>query len=50
MLKVKLIRLGKQVYRCLMKRVLERDSWQCRQCGPRSWRTKTGLPEGEQAG
>ena len=31
--KVKRIKLGKQVYRRLMKRVLERDSWRCRKCG-----------------
>ena len=31
--KVKRIKLGKQVYRRLMKRVLERDGWRCRKCG-----------------
>ncbi len=31
--KVKRIKLGKQIYRRLMKRVLERDSWRCRKCG-----------------
>ena len=31
--KVKRIKLGKQVYRRLMKRVLERDSWRCQRCG-----------------
>lgn len=31
--KVKRIKLGKQVYRRLMKRVLERDRYQCRKCG-----------------
>jgi hypothetical protein len=34
--KVKQIKLGKQIYRRLMKRVLERDGWRCRKCG--SWR------------
>ena len=33
MLKVKRIRLGKQIYRRLMKRVLERDGWRCQKCG-----------------
>jgi 5-methylcytosine-specific restriction endonuclease McrA len=33
MLKVKRIRLGKQVYRRLLKRVLERDAWRCQRCG-----------------
>jgi 5-methylcytosine-specific restriction endonuclease McrA len=31
--KVKRIKLGKQVYGRLMKKVLERDSWRCRKCG-----------------
>jgi len=31
--KVKRIRLGKQIYRRLMKRVLERDGWRCQKCG-----------------
>jgi len=31
--KVKRIKLGKQVYRRLMKRVLERDGWRCHKCG-----------------
>ena len=31
--KVKRIKLGKQVYRRLTKRVLERDGWRCRRCG-----------------
>jgi 5-methylcytosine-specific restriction endonuclease McrA len=31
--KVKRIKLGKQIYRRLMKRVLERDGWRCRKCG-----------------
>jgi 5-methylcytosine-specific restriction endonuclease McrA len=31
--KAKQIKLGKQVYRRLMKRVLERDGWRCRKCG-----------------
>jgi len=31
--KVKRIKLGKQVYRRLMKRVLERDGWRCPKCG-----------------
>ncbi len=31
--KVKRIKLGNQVYRRLMKRVLERDAWRCRNCG-----------------
>ncbi len=31
--KVKRIKLGNQVYRRLMKRVLERDGWRCRKCG-----------------
>jgi len=33
MLKVKRIKLGKQVYRRLMKRVLERDGSRCQKCG-----------------
>ena len=31
--KVKRIKLGRQVYARLMKRVLERDGWRCRKCG-----------------
>ncbi len=31
--KVKRIKLGKQVYQRIMKRVLERDGWRCRKCG-----------------
>jgi 5-methylcytosine-specific restriction endonuclease McrA len=31
--KVKRIKLRKQAYRRLMKRVLERDGWRCRKCG-----------------
>jgi 5-methylcytosine-specific restriction endonuclease McrA len=31
--KAKRIKLGKQIYRCLMKRVLERDGWRCQKCG-----------------
>jgi len=31
--KVKRIKLGKQVYRRLTKRVLERDGWRCVRCG-----------------
>ena len=31
--KLKRIKLGKQVYRRLMKRVLERDGWRCQKCG-----------------
>jgi len=31
--KVKQIKLGKQLYRRLMKRVLERDGWRCQKCG-----------------
>jgi len=31
--KVKRVKLGKQVYRRLMKRVLKRDGWQCQKCG-----------------
>jgi 5-methylcytosine-specific restriction endonuclease McrA len=31
--KVKRIQLGKQVYRRLLKRVLERDGWRCQKCG-----------------
>jgi 5-methylcytosine-specific restriction endonuclease McrA len=31
--KVKRIKLGQQVYRRLMKRVLERDGWRCQKCG-----------------
>jgi 5-methylcytosine-specific restriction endonuclease McrA len=31
--KVKRIKLGKQIYRRLFKRVLARDGWRCRKCG-----------------
>ena len=31
--KVKQIKLGKQIYRRLMKPVLERDGWRCQKCG-----------------
>jgi 5-methylcytosine-specific restriction enzyme A len=31
--KIKRIRLGRQNYRRLMKRVLERDGWRCQKCG-----------------
>src|SRR5437867_8085969 len=31
--KAKRIKLGKRAYRLLMKRVLERDRWQCQSCG-----------------
>jgi len=31
--KVKRIKLGKQVYRRLTRRVLERDGWRCQRCG-----------------
>ena len=31
--KIKRIKLGKQIYRRLMKRVLERDEWRCQKCG-----------------
>ncbi len=31
--KVERIKLGKQIYKRLMKRVLERDGWRCRRCG-----------------
>ena len=31
--RVKRIKLGKQIYRRLMKRVLERDEWRCQKCG-----------------
>ena len=31
--KIKRIKLGKQIYRRLMKRVLERDDWRCQKCG-----------------
>ena len=31
--KVKRIKLGKQIYRRLMKQVLERDGWRCQKCG-----------------
>jgi hypothetical protein len=30
--KAKRIKLGKQVYRRLLERVLERDGWRCRKC------------------
>ena len=33
MVRVKRIKLGQQIYRRLMKRVLERDGWRCQQCG-----------------
>jgi 5-methylcytosine-specific restriction endonuclease McrA len=33
MLKVKRIKLGRQIYGRLMRRVLERDGWRCQQCG-----------------
>ena len=31
--RVKRIKLGKQIYRRLTKRVLERDEWRCQKCG-----------------
>ena len=31
--KVRRIKLGKQIYRRLMKRVLKRDGWRCQKCG-----------------
>ena len=31
--KIKRIKLGRQIYRRLMKRVLERDGWRCQRCG-----------------
>ena len=31
--KVKGTKLGKQMYRRVMKRVLERDDWRCQKCG-----------------
>jgi len=31
--KMKRIKLGKQVYRRLMKMVLKRDNWRCQKCG-----------------
>jgi 5-methylcytosine-specific restriction endonuclease McrA len=31
--KAKRIKLGKQTYRRLMTRVLERDGWRCQKCG-----------------
>jgi hypothetical protein len=31
--RIKRIKLGKQIYGRLMKRVLERDGWRCRKCG-----------------
>ena len=31
--KVEPIKLSRQVYRRLMKRVLERDGWRCQKCG-----------------
>jgi 5-methylcytosine-specific restriction endonuclease McrA len=31
--KIKRIKLGQQIYRRLMKRVLERDGWRCQRCG-----------------
>ena len=33
MLKAKRIQLGKQAYRRLLKRVLERDAWRCQKYG-----------------
>ncbi len=30
---MKRIKLGKRIYRRLMKRVLERDGWRCQKCG-----------------
>ena len=30
--KVNRIKLGRQIYRRLMKRVLERDQWRCQKC------------------
>jgi hypothetical protein len=33
MLKIRRIQLGKQAYRRLLKRVLERDGWRCPKCG-----------------
>ena len=31
--KVRRIKIGKQAYRRLLKRVMERDDWRCRKCG-----------------
>jgi 5-methylcytosine-specific restriction endonuclease McrA len=31
--KAKRIKVGKQTYRPVMKRVLERDGWRCQKCG-----------------
>jgi len=31
--RIKRIKLGKQIYRRLMKKVLERDGWRCQKCG-----------------
>lgn len=31
--KAKRIKLGKQAYRRLVKRILERDGWRCQNCG-----------------
>ena len=31
--RIRRIKLGKQIYRRLMKRVLERDEWRCQKCG-----------------
>jgi len=31
--KIKRIKLGRQICRRLMKRVLERDGWRCQKCG-----------------
>jgi len=31
--KVKRIKLGKELYRRLIKRVLKRDGWRCQKCG-----------------
>ena len=31
--RIRRIKLGKQIYRRLMKKVLERDGWRCQKCG-----------------
>ena len=31
--KIKRIKLGPRIYKRLMKKVLERDNWQCQRCG-----------------
>ena len=31
--KIKRIKLGPRIYKRLMKKVLERDNWQCQKCG-----------------